>query len=320
MSPKDPYKREKRGTLEFLVLCDENKQQWSYEAQAYLQQKGYYWYTIENVAAETAEEIANVKPRDAGVAAPDSYIKHCREAKAFMALFAAEGKRGELSALQDQSPLSWWNACKGLDATPDLGAGSAQVKQLFGVDDSSTLAEFAVNARALLKNLTNIYSQRVNSLDPNTPCISIQELGALASLGFIEGKDGYEAFHVSNSKLPLTSTFEPLVKDALATESRIERANTSKANKAIAFVAVTPLEKQSTEKQRCVKGKCIGKHWSTYLRQELHHSQDKCHAQRNNEKQKQTSKSSAKALLTQGLDAVREKLVKNGNDDECSGK
>ena len=90
----------------------------------------------------------------------DSYIKHCREAKAFMALFASEGKRGELAALPDQTPLGWWNACKGLDATPDLGAGSSQVKQLFGVDDSSTLAEFAVIARALLKNLENIYSQR----------------------------------------------------------------------------------------------------------------------------------------------------------------
>ena len=310
MSPNDHFKREKRGTLEFLVLCDENKQQWGYEAQAYLQQKGY-WYTIDSTAAETAEEILNVAPRAAGVPAPDSFIKHCREAKAFMALFASEGKRGELSALPDQTPLGWWNACKGLDATPDLGAGSSQIKQLFGVDDTCTLAEFAVKARTLLKNLENIYSQRVVPVAPGQPYILIQELGALASLGFIEGKDGYEAFHVANSKSPLTSTFEPLVKDALTTESRIERANTGKANKAVAFVANVP---QNSQSPKCVKGKCIGKHWSPFLKKMMSHAKSTCRANPLNEQ----PKVSAKALLVNGLNAARATLVVKGDLDELA--
>ena len=61
---------------------------------------------MESDTAETAEELANVAPRAARAPASDSYIKHCQEAKAHMALFASEGKRGELAKQQTRAALN----------------------------------------------------------------------------------------------------------------------------------------------------------------------------------------------------------------------
>jgi hypothetical protein len=72
-------------------------------------------------------------------------------------------------------------------------------------------------------------------------------------------------------------------------------------------------------KAKCKKGNCLGSHWSPYLKKTMAHTKENCKANMAGEKQQfAQNQPKAKALLVQGLNAVREELTKSGKLDDLA--
>ena len=202
MSPNEANIRKRVGQIEFLVLNKNNKREWFSETKSYLESIGLF-YTIDPSYAEKSVHLANLRTL-AGVPAvldettgaiitpavlpskTDEYIDDCNKVKGLLKSFCDDTHASLIENLVIKTPKSYWDCLQGIGGNPDLGAANASLAVMFNGHSDATVQETVQTIRSCLKVMGNTYGQRGPGNAPTKPYIFIDELGAVALIGYLE--------------------------------------------------------------------------------------------------------------------------------------